>query len=167
MSKPNPIIARAGKERRFIVPPPVRKGFLRHVATLHDRVPGSGYDGLTFKGITSHCASLAAWVRAANVVERDASTIADTRMSVKLSPRARRLIDAGEVLAGERWQSALSRAAGVSQSYLAMIATGDRPVTDEVEYKIAAGLMKEADRLRLTAKKLDYIAGTILRNLEK
>jgi hypothetical protein len=72
MSKPNPVQARAGKERRFSVPPPVRKGFLRYVATLHDRAD-SGFDGLTFKGFTAHRASMAAWNHAARIVERDAT----------------------------------------------------------------------------------------------
>lgn len=87
-------------------------------------------------------------------------------MADKPTPRVARIVAGGKALAGERWQSALSRATGVSQSYLAMITTGERPITDEVERKIAGGLLKEADRLRKTADKLDDIAGKILHSLE-
>ena len=80
-------------------------------------------------------------------------------MADKPTPRVARIVAGGKALAGERWQSALSRATGVSQSYLAMITTGERPVTDEVERKVAVGVLKEADRLRRTADKLDDIAG--------
>ena len=45
-------------------------------------------------------------------------------------PRVARIVAGGKALAGECWQSALSRATGVSQSYLAMITTGERPITD-------------------------------------
>ena len=45
-------------------------------------------------------------------------------MADKLSARAKRIVVAGETLAGPRWQSALSRATGISQSLLAMIASG-------------------------------------------
>jgi hypothetical protein len=83
---------------------------------------------------------------------------------VKLSPRARRIVDAGKLLAGPRWQSALSRASGggISQSYLAMIASGDRPVTDEVEDKVVAALDNEIARLSKTAKHLAEIRDRIL-----
>jgi transcriptional regulator with XRE-family HTH domain len=87
-------------------------------------------------------------------------------MADKPTPRVARIVAGGKALAGERWQSALSRATGVSQSYLAMITTGERPITDEVERKVASGLLKEADRLRKTADKLDDIAGKILHSLE-
>lgn len=88
-------------------------------------------------------------------------------MADKLNHRAARLVAVGKALAGERWQSALSRASGVSQSYLAMMASGERPVTDEVERKVAEGLLKESDRLRKAAMKLDDIAGRILCSLDK
>lgn len=85
---------------------------------------------------------------------------------VKLSARARRIMEAGRLLYGDRWQSALSRASGISQSYLAMIASGERPVTDDVDGKVAHALAREADRLRDVALKLDEIALRILRNME-
>ena len=47
-----------------------------------------------------------------------------------------------------------------------MIASGDRPVTDEVDRKVAEGLLGEADRKRGLATKLDDIAGKILRSLD-
>jgi hypothetical protein len=40
-------------------------------------------------------------------------------------------------------------------------------VTDKVEKAVADALLREADRLRKTAKKLDEIAGRILRGMEK
>ncbi|HMJ27299.1 MAG TPA: helix-turn-helix transcriptional regulator [Xanthobacteraceae bacterium] len=83
-------------------------------------------------------------------------------MSEKPAPRARRIIDAGKTLAGARWQSALSRASGISQSYLAMIASGERPMTDEVEDKVVAALGKEIARLGKTAERLAEIQGRIL-----
>lgn len=85
----------------------------------------------------------------------------------KLNPRALRLVAIGESFGGERWQSAMSRATGVSQSYLNMIANGERQVGDDVERRIAEGLLKEADRLRKAAAKLDDIAGKMLHRLEK
>jgi hypothetical protein len=69
MSKPNPLTARAGTSRRFTVTKE-RKGWLRHVATLHD-CADSGFDGLAFKGFTAHGASLAAWNHAARIVEHE------------------------------------------------------------------------------------------------
>ncbi|MET4442786.1 hypothetical protein ABIB75_001047 [Bradyrhizobium sp. GM2.2] len=71
MAQCNPTQARAGKARRFNVTV-VRKGFLRHTATLHDRLD-VGWVGLDFKMFTSHGASLAAWAHAARILEREAS----------------------------------------------------------------------------------------------
>ncbi len=91
-------------------------------------------------------------------------------MSEKLSPRARRIVAAGQALAGDRWQSALARASGVSgvsQQLLSFIAAGDREVTDDVDRKVAMTLLAEAGKGRKTAKKLEEIARRILRELEK
>ncbi|PDT88768.1 hypothetical protein CO669_18580 [Bradyrhizobium sp. Y36] len=86
----------------------------------------------------------------------------------KLSPRAVRIVAAGQALAGDRWQSALARAAGVPQSLLAMIAGGERRVvTDDVYRKVAEGLAKEADRVRAVGLKLDKMALQMLRELEE
>jgi hypothetical protein len=48
-----------------------------------------------------------------------------------------------------------------------MIASGDRPVTDDVERKVAEGIVREADRLRALALKLDGIALKILQSMQK
>ncbi|MEH2512245.1 hypothetical protein V1291_003599 [Nitrobacteraceae bacterium AZCC 1564] len=85
---------------------------------------------------------------------------------VKLSPRARRVIAAGQVLAGDRWQTALSRASGVSQQLMSFIASGDREVTDEVDRKVAAALIAEAEKGRKAAGKLEEIAGRILQGMD-
>jgi transcriptional regulator with XRE-family HTH domain len=61
----------------------------------------------------------------------------------------------------------MSRATGISQSYLSSIATGDRPVTDEVEDKVVAALGREIERLGKTAEKLMEIQGRILAAREK
>ncbi|MCC8962477.1 hypothetical protein H8A95_09160 [Bradyrhizobium sp. Pear76] len=84
----------------------------------------------------------------------------------KLSPRAARVVAAGEAAFGQRWQSALARAAGVPQSLLAMIAGGDREPTDDAYKQVAQGLMEEADRVRATAKEIEKLARRMLRELE-
>ncbi|MBP1294312.1 hypothetical protein [Bradyrhizobium elkanii] len=71
MSNRNPTHARAGNRARFTVPQPVRKGFLKYVATLHYR-PDPGWKGIEFKAITSRRAQLAAWRHASMIVNREA-----------------------------------------------------------------------------------------------
>jgi hypothetical protein len=90
----------------------------------------------------------------------------NANLSRLLRVLASQRLSAGGTLAGDRWQSVLSRDSGVSQSYLAMIAVGDRPVTDEVDRKVAEGIAREADRLRTQAVKPDGIALKILHNME-
>jgi len=85
----------------------------------------------------------------------------------KLSPRARRIIAAGQALAGDRWQTALARASGVSQQLLFFISDGARQVTDDVDRKVAAALFAEAEKGRKTAAKLEEIAAKILASMEK
>lgn len=80
--------------------------------------------------------------------------------------RAGRISKAGRVAFGTLWQSAMARAAGVSQSYIAMAANGGRPVTDDLYRKISGGLLDEADRLRKRAAQTDELARSILRELE-
>jgi hypothetical protein len=72
MSKANPVSARAraGTARRFSVSV-VRKGFLKHVATLSDRVD-PGFNGLEFVGMSGTAAILAAWKHAQRIVDREA-----------------------------------------------------------------------------------------------
>lgn len=84
-----------------------------------------------------------------------------------LSKRAARVVSVGKAAYGERWQSKLAKATGVPQSLLAMIAGKDREPTDDVIRRIAEGLIKEADRVRAQADKLDKLAGKLLRELEE
>lgn len=56
---------------------------------------------------------------------------------------------------------------GVSKQLLSFILKGDRAVTDDVDRKVATALLREADRLRKTADKLDRLVGTILHQMEK
>ncbi|MBX9830225.1 MAG: hypothetical protein K2Y27_35170 [Xanthobacteraceae bacterium] len=74
---------------------------------------------------------------------------------------ARRLAAAGELLYGPRWQSPLARAAGIPQSLLSMIVTGERPMTADARNRIAAALKTEATRLRTSADKLDKLRAQI------
>jgi hypothetical protein len=83
-----------------------------------------------------------------------------------LSQRARRIIAAGEVLYGAKWQSPLGRAAGVPQSLLAMIVSGVREPTDNVCERIAGALIDEAARLRKAADRLDEIGRKMKSDLE-
>lgn len=85
---------------------------------------------------------------------------------VKLNPRAARIKSASTALFGERGQTRMAEAIGISKQMLSFLVTGARPVTDDVDRKVAEALLREADRLRGTATKLDDIAGKILRNLE-
>lgn len=86
----------------------------------------------------------------------------------ELNPRSRRIVVAGYALAAGQWQSTLSRATNyaISQRYLAMIASGKRPVTKEVERTVVDALMREADALREKADRLDHMAGVILRSMD-
>jgi regulator of sigma D len=58
--------------------------------------------------------------------------------------------------------SAVQGLGDLSQSLLAMIASGNRQVTDDVEDKVVAALGKEIARLGKTAAKLEEIQGRIL-----
>jgi hypothetical protein len=84
-----------------------------------------------------------------------------------LGTRAKRVVVAGQLLFGDtRWQSPLARLTGLSPALIQKIADGSRAVTDDVDRTIAASLLKEADRMRAGADKIDEIAGRILRSLE-
>jgi predicted transcriptional regulator len=85
----------------------------------------------------------------------------------KLSHRAGYIKGAGEAAFGARWQSSLSRASGVPQSLLAMIAGGEREPTDDVYRKVAQGLKKASLSMQMAALKLDVIADKMLAELEK
>lgn len=86
---------------------------------------------------------------------------------VKLSPRALRIKSATAALYGHRGQAQMATKIGISKQLLNFILAGARAVTDDVDNKVATALLREADRLRKTATKLDGIAGTILHKLEK
>lgn len=86
---------------------------------------------------------------------------------MKLDTRAARIKDATTALYGERGQAAIAKSIGISRQLLNFIIAGERPVTDDVEHKVAEAIHREAERLRSTAEKLDKIASQILRGMEK
>lgn len=72
MTKCNPTMARAGDVRRFSVTV-AKKGVMRHVATLHDRLD-EGWNGIEFQSIVSgNRALLAAWAHAKHIMEPEAA----------------------------------------------------------------------------------------------
>jgi hypothetical protein len=71
MSNRNPMQPRAGNRARFNVSKPVRRGFFKYVARLHDRLAPS-WNGIEFKTITSRRAQLGAWRHASFIVNREA-----------------------------------------------------------------------------------------------
>ncbi|MGM4916220.1 hypothetical protein [Tardiphaga sp. 813_E8_N1_3] len=85
----------------------------------------------------------------------------------KPSPRAARVVAAGKLLYGDtRWQSPLARLTGLSPALLQKIGDGTRAITDDVDRKVAKALITEAGRMRLTADKVNEIAGRILQSME-
>jgi hypothetical protein len=78
-------------------------------------------------------------------------------MRALTDPRSRRLAAAGRLLFGDRWQSALARAMGVSQSILTKAVDGTRPPTDDTMSKLDAALDREAAQIRATADKIDRL----------
>jgi len=77
----------------------------------------------------------------------------------RLEYRAARIVEIGERLYGvNRWQSAFARMCGMSQSYISMIAKGDRPVTEAVRDAIGKGLRVEATKLRKRAAEFNEAA---------
>lgn len=93
--------------------------------------------------------------------------VRDADQMAKLTARTARIVAAGEAAYGARWQSSLARAACVPQSLLAMIAGGHRLVSDEAYRKVAEGLLRESDRLRKAADKIDEMAGRMLAELDR
>ncbi len=86
----------------------------------------------------------------------------------KPDPRVARIKAATTALYGESGgQTKMAASIGISKQMLSFILTGRKPVTDKVEKAVADALLREADRLRKTSKKLDEIAGRILRGMEK
>lgn len=80
-------------------------------------------------------------------------------MAPKLDTRAARIKAATTALYGERGQTKMAAAIGISKQMLGFIVAGERPVTDDVESKVAAALLHEVVRLRVTAEKLDKSRG--------
>jgi predicted transcriptional regulator len=79
-----------------------------------------------------------------------------------LSPAANKIVELGQRLYGDQWQSPFARMTGLSQAYISKIAAGDRPVTDAVHDAVTAGLKAESKRLRAQADELramwnDYV----------
>jgi hypothetical protein len=75
----------------------------------------------------------------------------------QLSPRAQRIVSAGRLLFGDRWTSAMSRAMTCSPTFLTMIASGERAVTDATEALFLRTLVAERLRLRATSAALKAI----------
>jgi len=78
-----------------------------------------------------------------------------------LSPRALRLIRAGEILFGARWHAAMARATGLSQTYVVLMSFGSRQVTDQVEATLLATLQAERKRLRAVSSDIAAIIAEI------
>ena len=82
--------------------------------------------------------------------------------------RLKRIAFAGFVLAkSKRYQSALARASGISQQMIAMIASGERPLTPMVEERIGKGLISTAKKMREHAARIEDMGHRILHNMEK
>ncbi len=83
-----------------------------------------------------------------------------------LSKRASRIVTAG-IIFHKHWRSPLSRAAGVPQSLLAMIASGEREPSVDVYRKVAEGLLRAADSSRkAAASRIEQYAQEMLAELE-
>jgi hypothetical protein len=82
-------------------------------------------------------------------------------MPKPLSPRAKRLIKAGKILFGDRYQSALARALCMSQTYIVLLTTGERPVTDALEDTLKRTLQAERKRLRNQSAEIAEIINEI------
>ena len=67
---------------------------------------------------------------------------------------------------GDRGNSKLAAAAGVSKQLMSFIIAGDREITDDVYSRIAKALLREADHQRITAAKIDDIARKMLADIE-
>lgn len=89
-------------------------------------------------------------------------------IKLKLNRRSRLIALAGvEMGGGGRWQSALAEATGLSQSYISMMAAGQRPVTDAVEFKVIQAIDREIIRLTESAETLTRIRDRIQAGREK
>lgn len=75
----------------------------------------------------------------------------------KLSARAKRIVAAGEILHGDAWRTRFAVTIGISKQLLAFIATGERPVSDDVDSKVSSAIEKEIERLKSDIGKLEEI----------
>jgi hypothetical protein len=80
--------------------------------------------------------------------------------------RASRIKTALDAAYGPRGLSRMAAAAGISKQLLSFMIAGYREVTDDVYRRIAEALLKEADRERAAANKIDELAGRMLAELE-
>ena len=78
----------------------------------------------------------------------------------RLDPAAQRIVDLGQRLFGDNWQSKFGRMTGLSQTYVSMIAKGERPVTEAVHDAVTAGLKAESKRLRAQAPRAPWPSST-------
>ena len=76
----------------------------------------------------------------------------------RLNPEAQRIVDLGQKLYGDNWQSTFARMTQLSKSYIGFSANGDRPVTKAVHAAVIAGLRAEAKRLRARAAEFNAAA---------
>jgi hypothetical protein len=74
----------------------------------------------------------------------------------RLDPANQRIVDLGQRLFGDNWQSALGRMCGLSAPYLSLISRNKRPVTEAVNDAIITGLRNEAKQMRERA--VEFIA---------
>jgi hypothetical protein len=82
-------------------------------------------------------------------------------MPKPLSNRALRLIRAGKVRWGKRWQTAMAEAMNLSQTYMNLLALGSKPFTDEVEAKLLQALQHERKKIRVISAELQVIIDEI------
>jgi hypothetical protein len=82
-------------------------------------------------------------------------------MPSRLSPRAQRLIRAAKLLHGKRYATAMSKSMGLSQTYITLVASGNRTVSDKVEGILLQTLQAERKRLRVVSATLAEIIAEI------
>lgn len=88
-------------------------------------------------------------------------------MAKKPDPRMLPIIAAGKLIAeSDRWQSPLSRATGVTQQHLAMLANGKRNLTPIIEKKIAEGLIETSRTMAGRAERIGAMGHLILKKMK-
>jgi hypothetical protein len=79
----------------------------------------------------------------------------------RLSPQADRLVRAAKLLHGDRFSTAMARQLDLSQTYIVLMAAGQRPVSDKVEQRLLVALQQERKRLRAVSAELAEIIAEI------